>query len=257
MRERTLTALLLACLVAAALSAQVSDETVFMEARILCPVLLRVPPEVSGSAPPLLIGLHGKGAAAAGFLPVWEAFRRPRPLLAVPEAPYPLLLDGGRLGWSWDFPSTDRRLWERADPEVARYILEVAREVSTKHRVGGVYLLAHSQGVSYAYMAMVEDPALVRGVIAFAGILPEELMPDERLAPAAGKTRIFIAHGRQDQAINIKSSRDAKDRLERLGFAVTFREFEGGHTLPAEVLREAQEWVAAIENGAPKVGIKQ
>ena len=248
MLEKALAAMFIGAHLALALPATGLEETMFAEARVLCPVLLRVPAESRGV--PLVVGLHGKGGSADGFVPVWEAFAQPRPVLVVPEAPYPLLLEGGHMGWSWDFPSRDPRLWARADPEVARYILAVAREVRTARETGGVYLLAHSQGVSYAFMAMVEDPGLVRGVIAFAGILPAEMLPDKSLAAAARRTRVFIAHGRQDQAIGLESSRKAKERLERLGFDVILREFDGGHTIPPDVLQEAQRWIAATETAA-------
>ena len=245
---KTLAATLLAALSLFASPSPAEEETVFAEARVLRPVLLRAPAGSRGR--PLVVGLHGKGGSAASFAPVWEAFEQPGPLLAVPEAPYPLLLPGGRLGWSWDFPSKDPKLWARADPEVVRYVLSVARETKAGREAGGVYLLAHSQGVAYAFLAMAEAPDLVRGVVAFAGILPVEMLPDERLAAAAGKARVFLAHGRQDQAIGPASSRKAKERLERLGFDVTLREFDGGHTLPPEVLREAQRWISATERAA-------
>lgn len=248
MRRKALVAGLLAVLLVLARPVVAGEETIFAEVRVLRPVFLRVPP--GGRGAPLVVGLHGKGGSADGFVPVWEAFASPKPVLAVPEAPYPLFLAGGRMGWSWDFPSTDKRLWARADPEVARYVLAVAREVRTGHDTGGVYLLAHSQGVSYAFMAMVEDPGLVRGVIAFAGVLPVETLPDERLATAARHTRVFLAHGRKDEAIGLESSRKAKKRLERLGFDVVLHEFDGGHTLPPELLQEAQRWIVATEKAS-------
>ncbi|MGV8039211.1 MAG: alpha/beta hydrolase [Thermoanaerobaculaceae bacterium] len=248
MRLRSLGLLVGTTLAVLAAPATGGEERVFVEARVLCPVLVRSEP--GGAKGPLVVGIHGRGDTAEGFARVWEAFGRPRPAFAVPEAPYPLLLTGGKIGWSWDFPSQDRNLWARADPEVARYILAVVREVRASREVGGVYLLAHSQGVAYVFMAMAEEPGAVRGVIAFAGVLPGELLPDTALARAAAVTRVFIAHGRQDEAVGIASSRKARERLSRLGFDVTLREFEGGHTVPAEVLREAQDWIAASEKAA-------
>jgi phospholipase/carboxylesterase len=77
------------------------------------------------------------------------------------------------------------------------------------------------------------------------------MLSDQRLAAAAGRTRVFLAHGRQDQAIGLESSLKAKARLQRLGFDVVLHEFDGGHTLPPEVLQEAQRWIAATEKPAP------
>jgi phospholipase/carboxylesterase len=248
MRYRLATSLLLAVLVGYA-AAIAAAEGFYAEARILRPVYTRVPATGEGAPPPLVVGLHGRGGTAEEFVKVWEMFRKPKPIFAVPEAPYPVILGGGaaQVGWSWDFPSQDRRLWAVADPLVAGYILDVVRETQKKKRSGGVYLLAHSQGVSYAYLAMAQEPDLVKGVIAFAGILPEETLPDDALQKAARRVKVFIAHGKKDRALDLKVSQKAKERLEKLGFSVTYREFDGGHTVPEGVLREAQAWIEATE----------
>jgi len=223
-----------------------ADEVFFAEARILSPVRVRVPDSKKEGRPPLVVGLHGRGGTAQALAGVWEAFRDPKPVLVVPEAPYPLLVraEQSTMGWSWDFPSSDRTLWAQADPLVVRYVLDVAREARKKHVTGGVYLLGHSQGVAYAYMAAVQDPDLVSGIIAFAGILPSEVLSEDSLRAVAGKLRVFIAHGQQDEALDPKESKRAKDILSRLGFSVTYREFQGGHGLSSDALRQAQAWMA-------------
>ena len=38
------------------------------------------------------------------------------------------------------------------------------------------------------------------------------------------------------------TGRNVVQRLKALGYDVTYREFDGGHTVPPEVSREAFEW---------------
>jgi phospholipase/carboxylesterase len=130
---------------------------------------------------------------------------------------------------------------------VVDYVLDVVRDARSRHASGRVYLLGYSQGAAYAYLAAAREPELIAGVIALAGILPTDLVPEESLARAAGKMKVFIAHGWQDQAVDIEQSRRARDTLKRLGFAVTHREFEGGHGLNRDILLQAQAWITSPE----------
>ena len=221
--------------------ASARDDVVYATAGIMLPVYVKVPHDYNPALPAtLVIALHGKGGTAQGLLPMWDAFKDPHFILAVAEAPYPL--SGG---WSWDFPSEDRRLWDKADPLISEYIITVIREIKTQYRIGAVYLFGHSQGVSYAYLTGLSHPGQIRGLICFAGIYPEEFLPAGQVKAAAGTMRFFIAHGRSDPMIDVKVSERAKGILESMGANVRMCYFNGGHALPAEALREAQEWIEA------------
>jgi phospholipase/carboxylesterase len=61
---------------------------------------------------------------------------------------------------------------------------------------------------------------------------------------ANGKPPIMISHGRADPTMPIDdTSRQFVPRLKRLGYDVTYREYDGRHTLPPEILREVIEWI--------------
>lgn len=219
-------------------------ERLYREVRILQPWLVHAASE--GSKAPALVCLHGKGGTISGMAAIWGMLTEPRPFALFPEAPYPFPLSGNppTLGWSWDFPSSDKALWAKADPWVVDYVLDAVREA--RRRTGReVYLLGHSQGVAYAYLAALKEPNLVRGVIAFAGVLPIEMIRDEAFAAAAGRVRVFIAHGDEDKAIGVEASQKAQRFLERRGWEVTLRVFQGGHGIDPRTLREAQAWMAS------------
>jgi len=78
---------------------------------------------------------------------------------------------------------------------------------------------------------------LLRTVIAFSpGFVPSGV---ERSA----NPRILISHGRADQILPFENTRDRMiPLLKKAGYSVTFREFDGPHTLPPEVARGAMEW---------------
>jgi predicted esterase len=58
-----------------------------------------------------------------------------------------------------------------------------------------------------------------------------------------GKPPVFISHGTVDQVLPIEQcSRRIVPQLKREGYKVTYREFEGKHTLPPEVASEAMRW---------------
>ena len=58
-----------------------------------------------------------------------------------------------------------------------------------------------------------------------------------------GKPPIFISHGTSDQTMPIDdTSRKFVPRLKALGYDVRYREYEGRHELPPEILREVIAW---------------
>ncbi|HEY3383168.1 MAG TPA: hypothetical protein VGK32_15460 [Vicinamibacterales bacterium] len=80
---------------AVALRSVTAQETIHIEAGILCPVSVRLPDE-PGRRLPLFVVLHGKGGTLAGTARMWDELTDPKPVLVVPEAPYPLLISDGK-----------------------------------------------------------------------------------------------------------------------------------------------------------------
>jgi len=94
-----------------------------------------------------------------------------------------------------------------------------------------------SDGASYGLGLGISNGDLFRSVIAFSpGFIPSGV--EKRGAP-----RIFISHGERDQILPFEaSSRNLVPELRKAGYDVKFREFDGPHTVPPEVAREAIEW---------------
>jgi phospholipase/carboxylesterase len=67
-------------------------------------------------------------------------------------------------------------------------------------------------------------------------------------APAAqiGAPRLYISHGTHDSVLPIdRCSRRFVPQLRRAGYDLRYHEFDGGHTVPVEIAREAVAWFVA------------
>jgi phospholipase/carboxylesterase len=198
---------------------------------------------------PLVIGLHGNGGNADGFDPAWKLFGNPDFIFAAAEGPYPYML-GYRSKMkqcSWEIQIQDEELWKRADPLSVEYIIGIARYLSDLYQVHSVYLLGHSQGASYAYITGIKNPDLIRGIMCFGGQIPSMDKSYSLLSlddiEKAKNLRVFIAHGTNDEMLNIKHARESKRLLEQNGFDVTYVEFNGGHELDQQALKKAAGWI--------------
>jgi phospholipase/carboxylesterase len=94
-----------------------------------------------------------------------------------------------------------------------------------------------SDGASYALSLGLTNGDLFTHVIAFS---PGFMAPADRV----GKPRIYVSHGTRDTVLPIdRCSRRLVPALERAGYEVLYHEFDGPHTIPPGITREAVEWL--------------
>jgi phospholipase/carboxylesterase len=60
------------------------------------------------------------------------------------------------------------------------------------------------------------------------------------------KTPIFMAHGRFDDIIPIDRARKSREVLERLGYAMTWKEYPMPHSVCAEEIQDISRFLATI-----------
>ena len=103
-----------------------------------------------------------------------------------------------------------------------------------------IALSGFSDGATYALGLGLSNGDFFKSVLAFSpGFIP----PGSKVNARPG---VFISHGTNDNILPIDScSRRLVPQLKREGLAVTYREFEGPHTVPQNVLTEAMEWFLA------------
>jgi predicted esterase len=105
----------------------------------------------------------------------------------------------------------------------------------TRLAVGGF-----SDGASYALSLGIINGELFSHVIAFS---PGFIAPNGQ----SGKPRFYISHGIQDRVLPIeRCSRRLVPQIKRAGYDVLYREFDGPHTIPPDIVHEAIRWFTQV-----------
>lgn len=176
----------------------------------------------SDTAAPLVLLLHGAGAAASDIMPRLTALADKYGLIVL--AP-----DSRRS--TWDLIVADY------GADVA-FIDQVLKRVFSHFRIDPehIAIAGFSDGASYALSLGIVNGGLFTSVIAFSpGFAAEE----ER----SGAPRIFVSHGVDDAVLPIgRCSRPIVTRLRQAGYAVVYHEFDGGHSIPPGMAEKAMEW---------------
>ena len=191
--------------------------------------LLHVPETYQTASPaPLMLWLHGAGGRARAFLSseLQGQADAAGMLLLVPtskEYTWDVVVGRGRYGP--DVAVIDRVL----ESTFNHYAVDPARVA-----VGGF-----SDGASFALSLGITNGDLLTHVLAFS---PGFMVP----AGTRGSPRVFVSHGTRDEVLPIdRCSRRIVPQLERAGYDIRYREFEGGHAVPPDVAREAIGWFVA------------
>jgi phospholipase/carboxylesterase len=92
-----------------------------------------------------------------------------------------------------------------------------------------------SDGASYALSLGLPNGDVFTHILAFS--------PGFTAHPSmAGKPRIFVSHGMRDAVLPIdRCSRRIVPQLKAAGYKVDYREFDGPHTVPSEMVAAAAE----------------
>jgi phospholipase/carboxylesterase len=100
-----------------------------------------------------------------------------------------------------------------------------------------VALGGFSDGASYALSLGVSNGDLFTHLVAYSpGFMQTE-------NPIVGLPKVFVSHGTSDPILPITASRDnIVPTLRDAGYDVTYTEFAGGHTVPAEISEAALDW---------------
>jgi phospholipase/carboxylesterase len=201
--------------------------------------------ERPSASPPegLLVLHHGRGADEHDLLTLADVLDPAQRLHVVtPRAPLQL---PGSPGYHWylvprvGYPDPDTfdaaraQLAELHDELWQRTGIAPERTVLGGFSMGAV--------MSYA-MGLSADRPAPGGVLAFSGFIPtaEHWQPD-----LAGRkaVRVFIAHGRRDQVIDVGFARAAAERLRDAGLPVDYHESDAAHHIDPREIPAAGAWL--------------
>jgi phospholipase/carboxylesterase len=198
-----------------------------------------------------VVVLHGWGAPGDDLVPLAEALMRPGVRFFVPAAPL-AEMGGGRAWWHLDpntrppHASTDQLApgFGPSPTVVAARAAVQALIATVVDRYGPttVALLGFSQGAMLSIDVGLAGAPDVQLVVAMSGVLLMDSVA-ALTAPHPTRPRFLLSHGRQDPVVPFANGTRAKDLLEKHGFSVTWRPFEGGHEIPSPVLADVDRFL--------------
>ena len=176
----------------------------------------------SDGARPLWVVLHGAGGTAlstAYMFPFADDFGV---IVVAPDSRDERTWDGVLRNWGPDVE------FIAAAVDRVKHLCNVDRQRMT--------VAGFSDGASYALSLGITYGDQFSRIVAMS---PGVMQP----MAARGKPKIFVSHGTADGVMPIDAtSRTIVPRLKTLGYDVTYREYEGRHTVSPPIVREAFEW---------------
>ena len=198
-----------------------------------------------------VVVLHGWGAAGTDLVPLAQALQRPGVRFFVPAGPLPEV-GGGRAWWHLDPDTRPPHAFTdqlppgfRPAPAVIAARAAVQGLIATvvdRYAPATVALVGFSQGAMLSIDVALAGAPRVDRVVAMSGVLLLDSVP-ALTAPQATKPRFLLSHGRHDASVPFATGGHARDLLEKHGFAVTWRAFDGGHDIPEPVLADVDQFL--------------
>ena len=194
-----------------------------------------------GEGPPTLVLLHGYGGTAENWLQFVGHIQAPgNARLIFPQGP----LRGpgsGMRGWWW----LDIRGHIPPGQQMADFSIANPGGIKVASRLVGNYLKGiqgpivlggFSQGAMLSGEIAFQTDQELAALVLLGGTTVNEAAWVDRF-PGRRQLPIFIAHGRQDSVLPFAIAERFAGRLRAAGLHVTWVPFDGGHEIPAEVIR--------------------
>jgi phospholipase/carboxylesterase len=200
-----------------------------------------------------IVWLHGLGADGNDFSPIVPELVRPGwPALrfVFPHAPVrPVTLNAGMRMRAW-YDIRDLELDSRADEagvreSIAELDALVAREGERGIPPSRVVLAGFSQGGAIVLTAALRREQPVAGVLALSTYLPLASSNAVEATPGGRSTPVFMGHGTQDPMVRCAWGEASRDALRALGVPVEWRTYPMPHSVCADEVRDAGDWLTA------------
>lgn len=182
-----------------------------------------VPADYHSDRPvPLILMLHGAGGNAEGAMNLLQDLVDPFETILLAVDSRGQTWDVIRSQYGADIAFIDQALTQTFN----RYAIDPNR----------VAIAGFSDGASYALSVGLTNGDLFKHIIAFS---PGFMVPADQV----GSPRLFVSHGQRDTVLPIdRCSRRIVPLLQQAGYEVRYQEFDGPHTVPAEIRHAALEW---------------
>ena len=118
-------------------------------------------------------------------------------------------------------------------------ILLHLEDLDLKHK--RISLLGFSQGAILSWSLGIENPDLIKNIIPLSGFYNTELTEPDRTSKF--NLNCFSSHGINDLVIPIHWARRGIQSLEKNNINIIFKEYDSGHEINNENLKDIIEWL--------------
>ncbi len=194
---------------------------------------------------PTIVALHGWGASAHDLLGLAPILHGGEALVLCPQGPIAFDIGGGMPGFGW-FPLTssgppDPAEFQKGRDAIAGFLEEALPQYPVDRRK--LVLMGFSQGGVMAYDLALREPERFAGLLALSSWFPGGLADDIPANPGHENLPTMVVHGTQDPMIPVAMAQESHENLRKLGVPVLYREYEMGHEIHPEALRDILGWL--------------
>ena len=200
----------------------------------------------AGEGPfPTVLALHGWGASAHDLIGLAPILNRGEALVLSPQGPVGIRIPDGPVGYGWyplgeGGPGSPEEMTRASELVLA--FLDAAQE---RYPIDPrkIVLLGFSQGGALAFDLALRDSSRFAGLAGLSCWLPDHLAEQIQPESAHQSLPVLVVHGTEDPMVPVDRARESRQQLTRLGVALTYREYEMGHEISVEALRDIVTWL--------------
>ena len=199
-----------------------------------------------------IIWLHGLGADGHDFavvVPELEKLGVHRCRFIFPHAPIQAVtINGGMEMRSWyDITSLDfeSREQDAAGIHASAVLVEnlIQREIDRGVPAEQIMIAGFSQGGAIALHMLIRLEFKIAGVIALSTYLPLSETVAVEKSQANQHTPVFMAHGQQDDVIDLRYAEESRDTLVTQGYNVQWKGYAMPHSLSIDEIVDLAQWI--------------
>ncbi|HBZ69323.1 MAG TPA: phospholipase [Deltaproteobacteria bacterium] len=199
----------------------------------------------SGEGPfPAIFALHGWGASAHDLIGLAPYLHGGEALVLCPQGPFGFEIGPGLRGYGW-FPLVERGFdpgeFRKGAAALRAFVDQALERYPVERRK--VVILGFSQGGVMGYDLALRDPGRFAGIAALSAWLPKPLSDSIPVLPEHAGMPVLVQHGTTDEMIDVARARESRDLLAARGVGLTYREYEMGHEIRPEALRDLVTWL--------------
>ena len=140
-------------------------------------------------------------------------------------------------GYSWyDLPPENPRIGIDHSVDLLLKTIQEIKENGFENE--DIFLCGFSQGGCIAMETYFRFQGSLGGLVCLSPRLYLDKLPEK-----LNKTPTFIAHGRNDEAIDFNETFHNAQKIKELNPEITFNEYEYGHTFDIDTIMDLREWL--------------